>query len=183
MLNKKLFLLPLALALAVLSNMSVCCEASVEGEALPGLYSPDALGCAVSAARAAAEEIAVGEAALAAPELRCHLSFAAPDGDAATLCGVLLETSDDVMLTYGVYVDGERLGNTESEAALRARLERFIEGQKPSWAVRGEISGEVEVRREYTRRGYVATTDDMALLISGAAPVLYFNEEGYVSRA
>lgn len=181
--NKKLFLLPLALSFSVLSATSLCCSVTVGGRELPAHYSPGALYYGQRAAAAAIEEIASGGADIPSADLRFSLSFTPPEGTSRTLSAALMAESSDVMLTYGVYVGDKRLGSVASADALHARLERFITGQMPNWATRGEFSRAVTVRREYTRAGYIATTDDMALLISGAAPVMYFNEEGYMSRA
>lgn len=181
--NKKLFLLPLALAFTVLSHTAVCCSVSVGGQALSGSYSPRALWRGRQAAAAAAEELAEGAASFPEIAARPSLSLRPPGGACAELSHALLLASPDVMLTNGVYVDGVRLGSVASSEALRERLARFITGQMPNWASRGALSREVTVVPEYTRSGYVATTDDMVLLISGAAPVLYFNEDGYMSRA
>lgn len=181
--KKKLLLLPLALSFSVLSATNLCCSVTVGGRTLDARYSPFALYGGQRAAAAAIEEIASGEADIPAAAARFSLSFTPPEGTPRNLSAALMAGSSDVMLTNGVYVGGQRLGSVASAEALYARLDRFITGQMPNWATRGEFSREVTVRREYTRSGYVATTDDMALLISGAAPVMYFNEDGYMSRA
>jgi len=181
--KKKLLLLPLALSFSVLSATNLCCSVTVGGRRLDARYSPFSLYCGQRAAAAAIEEIVPGEADVPAAAAHLSLSFTPPEGTARELSGALMRESHDVMLTNGVYVDGKRLGSVASAEALYARLDRFITGQMPNWATRGEFSRDVTVRREYTRAGYVATTDDMALLVSGAAPVMYFNEDGYMSRA
>lgn len=181
--NKKMLLLPLALSFSVLSAANLCCSVTLGGRTLGARYSPCAFYRGQRAAAAAIGEIVPGAAEPPAAAVRLSLSFTPPEGTPRTLSAAIMRESSDVMLTNGVYVGGKRLGSVANADALAARLERFITGQMPNWATRGEFSREVTVRREYTRAGYVATPDDMALLISGAAPVMYFNEEGYMSRA
>lgn len=180
---KKLVLGILALAFTLASCLSLCCRVELDGRTLEGLYSPRILRQAQCAARAAAEEICAGEAAL--PVLRCRLRFALrpPEGSAAELSAAILSSTPGVMLASDVYVGGVRLGAVSGEAELRARLSRFVSGQQPSWAVGGFIRESVLVTREYTRTCSLTTLDDMALLISGISPVLYFDSDGYIARA
>ena len=180
---KKFILLAAALCMFVASNLTLCCRAELEGTVLEGFYSPRALQCAEAAARSAAEEICRGEASL--PELRRHYTLRLHPalGREAAISDALLLSSPEIITGVNVYVKGVKLGRIESASALNERLERFILGQKPSWAVSGTIPDPVLIKQEYTRAGALTTLDDMALLVSGMSPVMYFDDEGRVGRA
>lgn len=180
---KKIALSLLTFALTLASCLSLCCRVELDGRTLEGLYSPRVLYQAHKAARAAAEEICAGEAALPALRCRPRLALHPPEGSAAELSAAILGSTPGVMLASDVYVGGVRLGAVSGEAELRARLSRFVSGQQPSWAVGGFIRESALVRREYTRACSLTTLDDMALLISGISPVLYFDSDGYIARA
>ena len=45
------------------------------------------------------------------------------------------------------------------------------------------MSRELAIRRLYTRDGYLTPTGDMVLLITGAAPVFYYDQTGRFARA
>lgn len=51
----------------------------------------------------------------------------------------------------------------------------------PTWAVNGYLSRGVEFRTQYSRTGSETNEDDMILLVTGMAPVLYSDGSGYVS--
>lgn len=180
---KKLILLTAALCLFVASNLTLCCRAELDGTVLEGFYSPRTLRCAEEAARIASEEICRGEALL--PELRRHYTLRLHPalGKAAAVSDALLLSSPEIISGVNVYVKGVKLGRIESAPALNERLERFILGQKPNWAVSGTIPDPVLIKQEYTRAGALTTLDDMALLVSGMSPVMYFDNEGRVGRA
>ena len=180
---KKLILLTAALCLFVASNLTLCCRAELDGTMLEGFYSPETLQCAEEAARSAAEEICRGEAHL--PGIRRHYTLRLNPalGKAAEVSDALLLSAPEIISGVNVYVKGVRLGRIESAPALNERLERFILGQKPSWAVSGTIPDPVLIKQEYTRTGALTTLDDMALLVSGMSPVMYFDDKGRVGRA
>ena len=180
---KKIILLTEALCLFIVSNLTLCCRAELDGTMLEGFYSPRTLRCAEETARGAAEEICRGEALL--PELRRHYTLRLHPalGREAAISDALLLSSPEIISGVNVYVKGVKLGRIESASALNERLERFILGQKPSWAVSGTIPDPVLIKQEYTRAGALTTLDDMALLVSGMSPVMYFDDEGRVGRA
>ena len=180
---KKIILLTAALCLFVVSNLTLCCRAELDGTMLEGFYSPQTLRCAEETARGAAEEICRGEALV--PELRRHYTLRLHPtlGKAAAVSDALLLSLPEIISGMNVYVKGVKLGRIESAPALNERLERFILGQKPNWAVSGTIPDPVLIKQEYTRAGALTTLDDMALLVSGMSPVMYFDDEGRVGRA
>ena len=83
-----------------------------------------------------------------------------------------------IVLADGVFVNGVRLGTVESGAVLRERLRASILGQMPNAAVFGNISGDLRIRPIYSRAGHETNYDDMVLLISGMAPVIYVDQNG-----
>ncbi|MBR1456937.1 MAG: hypothetical protein IJ594_07235, partial [Oscillospiraceae bacterium] len=98
--------------------------------------------------------------------------------DAAALTDALLRACPGLTLADGVFVNGVRLGTVEDGAVLRERLRASILGQMPNAAVSGNISGELQIRPVYSRAGHETNYDDMVLLISGMAPVIYLDADG-----
>lgn len=180
---KKLLMLSAALLLLIASGLHLSCRVSIDGRELEALYSPAVLRRATLTAERTAEEICREAASMPEVERRWQISFRPANGDTKTLSDTLLKSSPEVMSACGVYVKNVRLGSVGSEKALRERLDRFIVGQQPNWACGGFIRDPIVARREYTREAPLTTLDDMALLISGMSPVLYFDDEGYIARA
>ena len=65
----------------------------------------------------------------------------------------------------------------------QAALGRYIRGTLPAWASGGVLSGELTLRSLYTRDAYLTAERDMLLLITGAAPVFYYDQAGRYARA
>jgi len=86
---KKLMLLVLALMFMAFSNLRVCCRLTVDGEAVPGSFSPVSADIAVTAAERAAEEILPGFADMPETERHYMLSLSRPDGSRAELADAL----------------------------------------------------------------------------------------------
>lgn len=181
--GRKILLLAAALAFLWLSNLRLCCAVRVEGRELEGLYSLSAADRGRSAARAAAEEIARGPALLSEPELSYRLSLRPAGGGSAEICSAMLESSPQVELQQAVYINSVYLGSVEQREELLTALRQFITGQLPSWAEHGYLSQELSFKEQYGRTGGATPVEDMVLLISGMAPVMYSDGEGYVARA
>ena len=176
--GKKLTLVTLALLLLAASNLKLNCRVTVNGREVEGLYSLSAVDDAATVAALAAEEILQGPAVM--PEMRrayC-LSFVPPDGDSPTLTDALLCSVTGVKLADVAYVNGTRLGIVEDGEELRARLERFIGSQMPTTAVSGSISGQLQIQKLYSRTNRATNYDDMVLLVTGMAPVIYVDDTG-----
>lgn len=175
---KKAVLASLSLLLLAASNLHLCCRVSVDGRRLEGLYAPRQVDRAASAAAWAAAEI-LGESP-DLPELRRRtaLSFRAPAGDVTELTDALLTGVPGVVLAETATVNGVRLGTVADGSELRTRLDRFINGQMPTMAVSGGISGKLQLTSCYSRRDLTVNVDDMVLLITGMAPVVYVDENG-----
>ena len=83
----------------------------------------------------------------------------------------------------GVYVSGVYLGSVADREALFSSLRQFITGQLPTWAETGYLRQELVTRPQYGRSGSQTPVEDMVLLVSGMAPVLYSDGQGYVASA
>lgn len=175
---KKLALGIFALLFALGSNMDLCCRVWVNGCEMPGLYSPFAVDKSRTVASAAAEEIVSGPAASPAVSQRLALSLRPAEGDGRVLSDAALRSVTGVKLAQGVFINGVFLGCVADGPELFSRLRGFIESQMPSAAVFGNISGEVKVRPIYSRTNQEVDYEDMVLLISGMAPVIYTDKSG-----
>ena len=180
---KKLLLLVLAAGLTAAANTRMCCSVKIDGQELDGVYSPGAVTLGRHVAALTADEIVREDAEY--PELRRHYSLCLgrPSGTVAALSDAVLRRTGGVDITDGVYVDGERLGAVEDGELLCRRLSEFITNQLPLWADAGDISGDLDIYSQYSRAGELTDVDDMVLLISGMAPVYYYDYDGHISRA
>ena len=182
MLKKSLLLLS-ALLFSVGANMRPCWEYALPGESPLPACSLGAAALAERAARDAAEEILPGSASPIAATRRLRLRFTRPSRDARALSDALLRAVEGVRLYGEVRVDGRRLGWVADVAALREALSRYIGNTLPTWADGGVLSRELTIRSLYTRERPLTAQRDMLLLITGAAPVYYYNAEGRFARA
>ncbi len=181
--GRKILLLTAALAFLWLSNLKLCCAVTVDGRELEGLYSLSAADRGLRAAEAAAEEISPGPAL--PPELSrsYRLSLRPAQGSPAEISSAMLDSTPEVELHQAVYISGVYLGSVEQREELLSSLRQFIMGQLPSWAEHGYLSQELSFREQYGRSGGTTPGEDMVLLVSGMAPVMYSNGEGYVAMA
>lgn len=181
--GKKLLLLALALVFLVASNLSLCCTVTVDGRELEGIYPLSAVDRGLSAASAAAEEILEGAANM--PELNksYRLSLRPAGGEAAEISSAILDNTHGLELNQAVYISGVYLGSVEQREELLGELRQFITGQLPSWAEHGYLSQELSFKAQYGRSGSTTPVEDMVLLVSGMAPVMYSDGEGYVAMA
>ena len=180
---KKLLLSALALGLAAAANTQLCCSLRVDGQELAGLYAPGDADRARTAAAAAAEEIVAGPAQLPRLQRRYRLRLRPPGGTVPEVSAALLEATAGVERSEGVYVSGVYLGSVVDREELFCSLRQFITGQLPTWAETGYLSQELVTRPQYGRAGSQTPVEDMVLLVSGMAPVLYSDGQGYVASA
>ncbi len=176
--GKRWLLLGLALLAVLAANLRPAYRVSVNGERLPGVYSLRETERCARTARAAAEEILDNSAPSPEMRRRFALGFGAPCGDTALLTDALLRSVKGIAVSDEVIVNGTRLGTVEDGDYLRAALAYYIDGQMPTAAVSGNISGRLELRRVYTRAGGDTPYRDMVLLITGMAPVVYVDARG-----
>ncbi len=176
--RRRALILLLALGLLLASHLRPCYRVSVEGQTLPGCYSPRQTAACLSLARETAEEILGDAAAVPGAELQLCLRLSRPDGDEALLTDALLRSTPGLAVADEVWVNGTRLGTVEDGEALELALTRAIRWQMPTAAVSGSISGRLELRRVYTRAGGSTPYGDMILLITGMAPVVYVDAQG-----
>ena len=178
---KKALLLLAALLLCAAANLRAQWDYEVAGETL-------ALGCsarvarrAEEAARCAAEEILAGKAALPEAKRHMHLTLRRPAEDAPALTEALLRATPGVALRETVYLGDRRVGAVTDAAAFRRSLRAYIENTVPDWAWGGMLPQPLRVERSWGRTGYASTPGDMVLLVTGIAPVLYYDAEGNYS--
>ena len=167
-----------ALLLLLGANLRPVYAVSVAGQTLPGLYGRRQTERCVALARETAEELLESAEAVPEPRLRLRLSFSRAEGDEAALTDALLRSTEGVAVSEEVRVNGRRLGTVPDGEALRRALDLSIRGQMPLAAVSGSISGQMELRRVYTRAGKDTNMKDMILLITGVAPVVYVDADG-----
>lgn len=180
---KKLLLSALALSFALAANTHLCCSLRVDGQELAGLYAPADTDRASTAAAAAAEEIVAGHAQVPPLRRRYCLRLRPPDRTVPEASAALLDATTGVERSEGVYVSGVYLGSVQSRETLLSSLRQFIQGQLPSWASTGYLSQELQTRPQYGRTGSQTPVEDMVLLVSGMAPVMYSDGQGHVARA
>ena len=176
--RRRLILLAVSVLALGLANLRPQCRVSVGGQTLPGFYRPAAVDRSKEAAREAAEEILRSDARM--PELRrsWRLRLRPADGDRQALSGAILRAVPGVRLADEVSVNGLRLGNVADGERLCEELRASIRGQMPGAAVFGNISGQLSLRRVYTRAGHWRGYDEMIRLVTGAAPVIYVDQSG-----
>ena len=182
MLRKTAWLLA-ALLLFAAANVRIRWDCEAAGERLPLGCSARAAQRAAEAAYAAAEEILPGEAALPQMKRRARLTLRLPEREAPGLADALLLATPGVALREYVYLGGERVGAVTDAAAFRVKLRSYIDNTVPDWAWSGVLSKPLRVERCWGRTGYASAPGDMVLLVTGIAPVFYYDAEGNYATA
>lgn len=180
---RKLLLLALALSFMAAANLHLCCAVTVGGQELEGLYSPFTVYRGRSAAGAAAEEILEGPANVPELSKSYRLSLHPAEGKSAEISSAIMDGTPGVELNQGVFINSVYLGSVSQKDELLNELKQFITGQLPTWAEWGYLSQELSFKAQYSRSGSDTAVEDMVLLVSGMAPVMYSDGEGYVARA
>ena len=181
--GRKGMLLLLALWLLAAANVRIAWDAEVAGERLALGGSLRAVERAEEAARAAAEEILPGSAVLPRARRRLRLTLRRPAENAPALTEALLRHTPGVALRENVYLGETRVGAVTDAAAFRARLRAHIENTVPDWAWGGMLSKPLLIERCWGRSGYASSPGDMVLLVTGIAPVLYYDAAGNYATA
>lgn len=176
--RRRLLLLALAALALCLANLRPQCRVWVGEQALPGYFRPAAVDRSEEAAREAAEEILRGEARMPKLRRRWRLRLRPADGDRQALSAAILGAVPGVRQADEVSVNGLRLGNVADGERLCEELRASIRGRMPGAAVFGSISGQLSLRRVYTRAGRWRGYDEMIRLVTGAAPVIYVDQAG-----
>ena len=76
-----------------------------------------------------------------------------------------------------------RVGAVTDAAAFRQKLRGYIDNTVPDWAWGGVLSKPLRTERCYGRTGFASTPSDMVLLVTGLAPVFYYDAEGNYATA
>lgn len=175
---KKILVGALALLLTACANLRICCYVSVDGRKLPGSYSPACTEDCMRLSMMAAEEICPGGPDLPAVTTKSVLSLRPARNDRQALTDAVLRQTEGVSVMKAVYVKGTRLGTVCEECDISTLLRQNIVSQQPHAAVYGTYSGEIAVEQCYGRAGCETDSSDMVLLVSGMAPVMYYDSEG-----
>lgn len=178
MIKRGWILLLLALLGLLCTSLRPQYRVTVDGAELPGTYSPAALRRGERAAGEAADEILRWDAKMPETGRRLCLRLRPAPDDIAALTDALLQSVSGLSLADSVSVNGIRLGTVPDGQQLCARLRESILGRMPAAAVSGNISGRLELRRVYTRADANTDYEDMVLLITGMAPVIYLDGGG-----
>ncbi len=181
--RKKSLLLLAALLFSAASHLRPCFELEIDGAGAVPACSVRAAARAERAAWAAAEEILPGPASLPGMKKRLRLCLRKPADDVCALSDAILRATAGVAAEDEVRADGERLGWVADGAALREALAQYIGNTLPTWAEGGTVSRALTVRTLYTRAHSLTPQRDMLLLITGAAPIFYYDGAGHYARA
>ena len=175
---KKILLCALSLCLILAGNLRPACKISINGTELDGLYSPKDIRKAEQTALAVADELVAGYALLPEISKNWSLSFVSPKGGRLTATDVIISSCPGIKKGNGVYVNGVLLGTVTDGKLLKEKTRNYILNQMPNAAVFGAISGDLEIKTVYTRKNHDTNYEDMLLLISGMAPVIYTDQYG-----
>ena len=180
---KKAALLLAALLFAVVAHLRPCYDYEFNGVRIASGVDLRTAKHAELVVRDAAEEILPVHAVLPIFHRHLRLRFTRPSEDARPLTDALLRATAGIVLRDEVRVDDVRLGWVADGESLREALKAYISNTLPAWASGGVLSRELSIRRLYTRDAYLTPPGDMVLLISGAAPVFYYDQTGRYARA
>ena len=180
---RKACMLALALGFVLLAHLRPCCDFELAGERMDLSCTPAAVRRARTAALAAAEEILPGPAALPEGKTRMRLTLGPRADRAPELADALLRGVPGVALRETVWVGERCLGAVSDGAAFTGTLRDYVANTRPSWACGGVLSQPLTLRRSYGRAGYVSTPEDMVLLVTGTAPVIWYDGEGNFAEA
>jgi len=175
---KKLAALSLSFVFLLLSCMNIQCRAKVNGQLLDGSFSPGVFNQCVLTATLASEEIIKGQPLMPEAEKKYRLSLRSPDNNCPVLTDALLCSTEGIDIVDAVFVNGVQLGCVENGPQLYEHLRSFIRNQMPTSAVSGTISGQLSIHKLYSRENRETAYNDMVLLISGMAPVIYIDDKG-----
>lgn len=175
---KKILVGAVALLLTACANLKICCSVAVDGRKLPGSYSPACVGDCIRASMLAAEEICPNSPDLPTVTMQSVLSLRPARNNRQALTDAVLRQTEGVSVMKAVYVQGTRLGTVSEECDISTLLRQNIVSQQPHAAVYGTYSGEIAVEQCYGRAGSETDSADMVLLVSGMAPVMYYDSEG-----
>ena len=167
-----------ALLLLAAVHLQPVYRVSVEGECIAGLFSRDQILEARQTAHEAAEELAVGEAALSVPNVSLRLGLRRPDGDTAALVEALLRTEEAILSGDAVRINGIGLGTVADGEALLEQLRQTIRSGTPSGASVGRLGGTLEIVPVYTRADRLSENGDVLARILAMAPVFYLDSGG-----
>lgn len=175
---KRIIICALALLFNAAANLKVCCSVAVDGRKLPGSYSPACASECMHVSQLAADEICPNTPDMPAVTTQTYLALKPARNDRQTFTDAILRQTQGVSVLKAVYVKGARLGTVSEDCDIRAMLRQNIVSQQPNSAVYGIYSGEIVLEQCYGRTGSETDSADMVLLVSGMAPVMYYDSNG-----
>ncbi len=177
---KKGICMILALLLTASANLHVCARLSEDSGAVSELFSLGACVRGLRAAEAAAAELSDGLGAPPGLKASLVLSLPPPTTEVGKVSDFLLRHTPGVALCEACSINGLYIGCTAEGEKLREALRRHIFGTRPPGAVSGRYTEEIDIRPVYTRPGRESPAEDLRLLITGLAPVMYTDGEGKI---
>ncbi len=171
----------MALLLCIGSHLRPALDFTVDGVLIESGCSLAAARLAREAALMAAEEILPGHAVPEPAKRHIRLSLKRPADTAPELGAALLESCGGVIRGEAVYLGQTRLGCVKDGGALCRSLNRYIENTLPTWANSGHLSQGFMLCPVFTRAEYEVSNEDMLMLLTGLAPVMYTDGKGRVS--
>ena len=178
MCSKRAAALAAALLFLFAAHLQPCCRVTLDGQYVPGLYSPAAVRAGFRAARAAVEELLPGGAEHPTLRVGIRLRLRPAEDSAAALSEALLLRTDGVAEADGVRVNGVALGAVSNGEALIEALRETIRAAMPDGAAVGNLGGTLSIRRVYTRSGCEKESAALVTQILRLAPAFYLDENG-----
>ena len=175
---KKLLFSALALAALAAAYVRPAYSVELDGRPLPGLWSDAALRDGLETARAAAEELSRGGAAVSEPETRLRLSLRPAEGTAAELAAALLADTPGVELAWRVSVDGVDIGLAADRSAFEETVLAYIAERAPAESLSTSLASELELRGVFIPEGRATPLAELTGRLRALTAVAYVAADG-----
>lgn len=175
---KKLLFSALALAALAAAYVRPAYSVELDGRPLPGLWSGAALRDGLETARAAAEELSRGGAAVSEPETRLRLSLRPAEGTAAELAAALLADTPGVELAWRVSVDGVDIGLAADRSAFEETVLAYIAERAPAESLSTSLASELELRGVFIPEGRATPLAELTGRLRALTAVAYVAADG-----
>lgn len=177
---KKILLSVTAAAVVLAANVRVVYAARLDGQETEGTYTGRQIDQSLTAASAAAEEIARGEAQT--PEVTRHgrITLKAPDGDTSALIEAYLENTGGVCSAWSVTVGGDSAGVITDPTALGEVMETILAQGAVDGAVAADFADDIVLTRVYIPDGQADDMMAVARAIRDKTQVVSHTADGTV---
>ena len=132
----------------------------------------------VETARAAAEELSRGGAAVSEPETRLRLSLRPAEGTAAELAAALLADTPGVELAWRVSVDGVDIGLAADRSAFEETVLAYIAERAPAESLSTSLASELELRGVFIPEGRATPLAELTGRLRALTAVAYVAADG-----